>query len=208
MGVIANRRSIMALFSRDGDIYSHQSRYVMAEKGINAEIVSVPFGEDNEELKELNPYNSLPTLIDRELTLYGPGVILEYLDERFPHPPLMPVDPVSRANVRLMVYRVDVDLYQRHHAILVSNSERADVLRQELLQILLEMVPVFAQKPFFMNDDYTMIDAVLLPFLWRLPHLGIELPKQAEPLSDYCERMFMRKGFVRSLTEEDLELRN
>lgn len=207
MGVVANRRSMMLLFTGDTDIYSHRIRLVMSEKGVNAEMVSVAPNERNEDLIELNPYNSLPTLIDRELVLYGSQVIMEYIDERFPHPPLMPVDPVSRANNRLMLYRIEVDLYSHINMITSGTAKQAEKARKELTDSLTAISPAFEQLPFFMSEEFSLIDCSLAPLLWRLDEFGIVLPKQAGALLKYADKIFAREGFKESLTELESEMR-
>ena len=207
MGVAANRSSIMLLFTGDTDIYSHRIRLVMAEKGVNAEMVSVAPNERNEDLIELNPYNSLPTLIDRELVLYGSQVIMEYIDERFPHPPLMPVDPVSRANNRLMLYRIEVDLYSHLNLIMNGTAKQAEKGRKELRDSLIAISPAFEQLPFFMSEEFSLIDCSLAPLLWRLDEIGITLPKQADALLAYADKIFAREAFKESLTELEQEMR-
>ncbi|MCW8887521.1 MAG: glutathione S-transferase N-terminal domain-containing protein [Gammaproteobacteria bacterium] len=207
MGVVANRRSMMLLFTGDTDIYSHRIRLVMAEKGVNAEMVSVAPNERNEDLIELNPYNSLPTLIDRDLVLYGSQVIMEYIDERFPHPPLMPVDPVSRATNRLMLYRIEVDLFSHLNMITSGTAKQADKARKELRDNLIAISPAFEQLPYFMSEEFSLIDCSLAPLLWRLEELGISLPKQADPLVKYAEKIFSREAFKESLTELEGEMR-
>jgi RNA polymerase-associated protein len=207
MGAVANRRSVMTLFSGDTDVYSHRARLVLAEKGINVDIVSVEAGNLPEDLIDLNPYGSVPTLVDRELVLYSSQVIMEYLDERFPHPPLMPVDPVSRANSRLMVYRIELDLYNQLDIILNGGEKAATKARKVIRDNLTSVSPVFEHKPFFMSDDYTLVDCYLAPLLWRLPKLSITLPKEAAPLLEYAERIFARESFKESLTELEQEMR-
>ncbi len=207
MGVVANRRSMMLLFSGDIDIYSHRIRLVMSEKGVNAEIVSVAPNERNEDLIELNPYNSLPTLIDRELVLYGSQVMMEYIDERFPHPPLMPVDPVSRANNRLMLYRIEIDLYNHVQMIHSGTARQRDKARAELRDNLTAISPVFEQLPYFMSDDFSLIDCSLAPLLWRLDEFGIVLPRQTTALMEYADKIFAREAFKESLTELEREMR-
>ncbi|MCW8825412.1 MAG: glutathione S-transferase N-terminal domain-containing protein [Gammaproteobacteria bacterium] len=207
MGVVANRRSMMLLFTGDTDIYSHRIRLVMAEKGVNAEMVSVAPNERNEDLIELNPYNSLPTLIDRDLVLYGSQVIMEYIDERFPHPPLMPVDPVSRATNRLMLYRIEVDLFSHLNMITSGTAKQAEKARKELRDNLIAISPAFEQLPYFMSEEFSLIDCSLAPLLWRLEELGISLPKQADPLVKYAEKIFSREAFKESLTELEGEMR-
>jgi RNA polymerase-associated protein len=197
----------MTLFSGDTDVYSHRARLVLAEKGINVDIVSVEGGNLPEDLIDLNPYGTLPTLVDRELVLYSSQVIMEYLDERFPHPPLMPVDPVSRANNRLMVYRIELDLYNQLDLILNGGEKAATKARKVIRDNLTAVSPVFEHKPFFMSDEFSLVDCYLAPLLWRLPSLGVVLPKQAAPLIEYAERIFARESFKESLTELEREMR-
>jgi RNA polymerase-associated protein len=149
----------------------------------------------------------VPTLVDRELVLYSSQVIMEYLDERFPHPPLMPVDPVSRATNRLMLYRIELDLYNKLDTIMNGTDKAATKARKEMRDNLTAVSPVFEHKPFFMSDEFTLVDCYLAPLLWRLPVLGISLPKQAAPLLEYAERIFARESFQTSLTELEREMR-
>jgi len=208
MGVVANRRSVMTLFSGDTDVYSHQVRIVLAEKGINVDIVPVDPGSLPEDLIDLNPYNSVPTLVDRELVLYSARVIMEYLDERFPHPPLMPVDPVSRATNRLMLHRIELDLYN-HLDVVMNGSEKAVTkAKKEIRDNLVMVSPVFEQKPYFLSDEFSLVDCALAPLLWRLPSLNITLPKQAAPLQAYADRLFERESFQASLSESEREMRD
>lgn len=207
MGVVANRRSVMTLFSNDTDVYSHRVRIVLAEKGINVDIVSVDPADLPEDLIDLNPYNSVPTLVDRELVLYDSQVIMEYLDERFPHPPLMPVDPVSRATNRLMLHRIEQDLYKHLDVVLTGSEKAAAKAKKEIRDNLVVVSPIFEQKPYFLSDEFTLVDCALSPLLWRLPSLNITLPKQAAPLQAYAERVFARESFQASLSEAEREMR-
>lgn len=207
MVVIANRRAAMMLFSGASDMYSHRVRIVLAEKGIEFDLVDVKPGDRMEDLFELNPYNETPTLVDRDLALYDSAIIMEYLDERFPHPPLMPVDPVSRASYRLMLHRIQRDLYAHADVVLHGTEKQATKARKDLRDNLIASVPAFAAKPFFLSDDFSLVDCAIIPLLWRLPLLGVELPRQAAPLSDYAERMFKRGSVKASLTEAEREMR-
>jgi len=207
MGVVANRRSVMTLFSGDNDVYSHRVRIVLAEKGINVDIVSVDTGNPPEDLIDLNPYNTVPTLVDRDLVLYDSQVIMEYLDERFPHPPLMPVDPVSRANNRLMLHRIEQDLYAPLQIALGGGEKAAAKAKKEVRDNLVMVSPIFEQKPYFLSDEFSLVDCALAPLLWRLPSLNITLPKQAGPLLDYAERIFARESFQSGLSEAEREMR-
>jgi stringent starvation protein A len=210
MGVVANRRSVMTLFSGDTDAYSHRVRIVLAEKGINVDIVPVDYGKLPEDLIDLNPYNSVPTLVDRELVLYDSQVIMEYLDERFPHPPLMPVDPVSRATNRLMLHRIEQDLYS-HYNVAINGSDKDKAVvkaKKEIRDNLMMISPIFEQKPYFLSDEFSLVDCAMAPLLWRLPALNITLPKQAAPLLAYMDRMFALESFQASLSMLEREMRD
>ena len=206
MAVISNRRSVMTLFSDASCPQSHRVRMVLAEKGITVEIVNIDPDNLPEDLIDLNPYQSVPTLMDRELVLYDPQVIVEYLDERFPHPPLMPVDPVSRARSRLALHRIEKDWYTLL-ADLEKGEKTAAKARKALRDSLASSAEVFAAKPFFLSDDFSLVDASLAPIMWRLKHYRIELPPQARAVSDYAERLFARESFQDSLTEAEREMR-
>jgi len=206
MALVANRRSVMTLFSSATDPESHRVRLVFAEKGITVEVVDVDAGNKPEDLVDLNPYNSVPTLVDRELVLYDPRTIMEYLDERFPHPPLMPVDPVSRARARLALYRIEKDWYQQLPA-LESKSEKVYTKARKILRdSLTSSAEVFGAKPFFLSDEFSLVDATIIPVLWRLKHYRIELPRQAKPVMQYAARMYARESFKASLTDAEREM--
>ncbi len=207
MAQLANRRLAMTLFSGNTCPYCHMVRIVLAEKGINYEIQDVEPDNTPEDLKDLNPYNEVPTLVDRDLVLFNHQVIMEYLDERFPHPPLMPVDPVSRARNRLMLHRIERDWYSLANQ-LHDKTTASDKLRKELRDSLISVSPIFDQKPFFLSDEFSLMDCAITPLLWRLPSYGIELPAAAKPLINYAERMFERESFKQSLTEGEKEMKD
>ena len=207
MAVIANRRSVMTLFSDASCPQSHRVRMVLAEKGITVEIVNIDPDNLPEDLIDLNPYQSVPTLMDRELVLYDPKVVTEYLDERFPHPPLMPVDPVSRARSRLALYRIEKDWYSLINDLESADAKVADKARKALRDSLASSAEVFAAKPFFLSDEFSLVDATIAPILWRLKHYGIELPPQAKAVNDCAERIFARESFQASLAEAEKEMR-
>jgi RNA polymerase-associated protein len=208
MALAANRRPVMTLFSDAKCPLSHRARIAVTEKNINVEVVIVGRGSLPEDLIDLNPYNTVPTLVDRDLALYDSRIIMEYLDERYPHPPLMPVDPVSRARTRLMLYRIDRDWYSLLDSIEGSDGPRSVAGRKMLRDELTIIAPIFEQKPFFMSDDFTLVDCAVAPVLWRLSAWGIELPPQARSVTDYGERLFKRAGFRASLTTEEKDLRD
>jgi len=203
---VANRRSVMVLYSDPVTPLDHCVRIVLAEKDINVEINYIKTGERTVELAELNPYSSVLTLIDRELVLYDAQIIMEYLDERFPHPPLMPVDPVSRASNRQLRYRVMRDLYNLIDCFTGDNDIAIANARKSLKDHLTSIAPVFAQKPFFMSDDYSLVDCCMAPVLWRLDEYGIKLPGATKPLQEYAERLFERETFQNSMSEAECEI--
>ena len=202
-----SHRSVMTLFSSPDSVYSHRARIVLAEKDIQAVIESLEAGDRAEDLRDLNPYGSLPTLVDRDLALYDSRVIVEYLDERFPHPPMMPVDPVSRAHARLALYRVETDWYTLLDDLESGDKPRRDKARTALRDSISAAADVFAARPFFLSEEFSMADAWIAPILWRLPHWGVKLPKQASAVEAYAERIFAREGFRRSLSEAERALR-
>lgn len=208
---IVSKRSSMVFFSGALDQYSHRVRIVLAEKGVTVDVVDVePSAAMPQEVTDLNPYNEVPTLVDRDLVLYAPNVMMEYLDERFPHPPLLPVYPVARALSRLWLHRIERDWCGQVDTIL-AGQEKESVLagrRKALRDSLMTLSPMFEHKPFFMSDEYSIVDCAMAPILWRLPLLGIELqPKQAHGLLKYCERLFRRDGFQASLSDRERDIR-
>ena len=209
MGVVT-KRSTMTYFSDARDHYSHRVRIVLAEKGVTVDVVEADLLNIPSELSEINPYNSLPTLVDRELTLYETRVMMEYLDERFPHPPLLPVYPVARAESRQFIYRIENDWCPLVDTIVKSkNKDAVNVAVKDLRDSLVAIAPIFAEKPFFMSDEFTLVDCCLAPILWRLDIFGVKLPRnrQVLPLLDYMETIFRRPSFQESLTEMEREMR-
>lgn len=209
MGVVA-KRSSMVFFSDPGSHYSHRVRIVLAEKGVTVDLVESDGAHPPAELSELNPYNSLPTLVDRDLVLYDSHVMMEYLDERFPHPPLLPVYPVARAESRLFMRRIERDWCSLIDSI--QNSRSDNVVKKstkELRESILGIAPIFAEKPFFMNDEFTLVDCCIAPILWRLPSLGVDIrpSKQSRPLLAYMDSLFARESFQASLSEQEREMR-
>ena len=208
MAVVANRRSVMTLFSRPTDIHSHRARLVMAEKNINIEITNVPGPDLPEDLMDLNPYHSVPTLVDRDLTLYDSRVIIEYIDERFPHPPLMPVDPVTRAQFRLALFRIETDWYSlAEETDITSDGKLGTRSRKLLRESILQSAELFGARPYFLSEEFSLVDCTIAPLLWRLPVYGVDLGRDAEPIEDYMIRVFSRRSFQQSLTELEQEMR-
>lgn len=207
MTVIANRRSVMTLFSRPTDIHSHRARLVLAEKNINIEITSILGNELPEDLMDLNPYHTVPTLIDRDLTLYDSRVIIEYLDERFPHPPLMPVDPVTRAQFRLALFRIESDWYTLAEEADVTDGKLSSKSKKMLRESILQSAELFAARPYFLSEEFSLVDCSIAPILWRLPVYGIDLGDEFEAIDAYMQRVFARRSFQQSLTELEQEMR-
>ena len=206
MSAIANRRSAMILFSSFSNPHCHRVRVVLAEKDITVDIEYVDVDNLPEDLLHINPYNSIPTLVDRELVLYDSRVISEYLDERFPHPPLMPVDPVSRAGSRLALHRIEKDWYSQLPDLEGGDSKKATKAGKILKESLIASSEVFAAKPFFLSDEYSLVDATIAPLLWRLKKYGIDIPKNVTSIHEYAERVFSREAFQASLTEDEQEM--
>lgn len=211
MAINASKRSVMTLYSSGTEPHSHRARIVLAEKGVAFEIVDVNSSPKMmDELCEYNPYGSIPTLVDRDLVLYNSGVIMEYLDERFPHPPLMPVYPVAKGRSRLMIHRIDTDWYAPMLKILDPQTPAGELddLRKQLLDSLVGVIPVFAEMPFFLSEEFSLVDCCIAPLLWRLPKLGIKLPEQAAPIEEYANRMFARESFKSSLSASEKAMRS
>lgn len=209
MAVITNKRSVMTLYSGANDIHSHRVRIVLAEKGVSYEVVDVETRGKPEDLLELNPYGTVPTLVDRDLALYEPNIITEYLDERFPHPPLMPVYPIARAKARLIIHRFD-----REWGPLIRKIEQsgktadAKPAIKELTGYLVQLLPLFQSSHYFMGEEFTLVDCCMAPVLWRLPVWGVQLtPAETKLLNKYTNRVFQRDSFQASLTEAELEMK-
>lgn len=207
MAVVANKRSVMTLYHGSTDPYSHRVRIVLAEKGVNYDPIEIEAENFPEALLEINPYSSVPTLVDRDLYLHESEIIMEYLDERFPHPPLMPVLPVAKARSRLMLYRVNRDLYNLMNKILApGDSPDREKARRALRDTLISISPLFDRQPFFLSDEFSLVDCAIAPLLWRLPQMDIEIPASIQPVKDYASRLFEREAFQVSLTDSERAL--
>ncbi len=196
----------MTVYSDKLGIESHQVRIVLAEKATTVDVIEIDAQNKPEDLLELNPYGSLPTLMDRDLVLYNANIIMEYLDERFPHPPLLPVYPVARAQSRLLRYRIHHDWYTLA-AIIENGTGDVEKARQELRDGLVAIADAFDSMPFFMSDEFSLVDCALMPLLWRLSHYKVELPRSAKAIENYSQRLFERNCFQVSLTDAERELR-
>lgn len=207
MAAVASRRAAITLYSRPECPQSHRVRFVLAEKGIdNLDIVEVKPGVTSEDLLDLNPYHSVPTLVDRDVVLYDPRIIIEYLDERFPHPPLMPVDPAGRARYRLALYRLEQDLYGLAEELETGTPAQVRKARSRLREILASLAADFSGRP-YMGEEFSLVDCTLAPILWRLGYYRIELPDKAgRRLADYGKRLFQRPAFRHSLTAAEADM--
>jgi RNA polymerase-associated protein len=202
----AARRSTMTLYSGDADILSHRVRIVLAEKDVGVDILNSKTQQLPEDLLHLNPYNTLPTLVDRDLVLYESSIIMEYLDERFPHPPLLPVYPIARAKSRLTIYRIEQDWYSLLDRITSPVKKVSDAARKELEESFIALAPVFADTAYFLSQEFSLLDCCLAPLLWRLPRLGVYFnSSSAKPILSYARRLFKRPSFQASLTESERE---
>jgi len=210
--VSLSNRTSMALFSDPLDHYSHRVRIVMAEKGVTGEIIDSNLDSLSDELLQVSPYAELPVLVDRDVCLYDSVVLMEYLDERFPHPPLLPVYPVSRAEIRLFIQRIQKDwceMFDNLVSAKLSDSELKKT-RQEFKSQIIALSPILKEKPFFMSEDFSLVDCCIAPILWRLPLIGIELQKdtKTKPIYAYMQRIFTKPCFINSLSELERDIRS
>jgi RNA polymerase-associated protein len=197
---------VLTLYTTADDIQCHRVRLLLAAKGVSYERAMVEPGKPPEDLVDLNPYATTPTLVDRDLTLYDTSVVCEYLDERYPHPPLMPIDPLSRARLRLAAVRIERD-WLPEVDIIRAGGRPADAARKRLREQLLASLPLFKAAKFFLNPEMSLADCLVAPVVWRLPWLGVDLGKEGRPILDYGERLFHSQGYARSLTAEEKAMR-
>jgi RNA polymerase-associated protein len=202
----ARSRTVLTLYTTADDIQCHRARLVLAAKGVSYERVLVDPARPPEDLIDLNPYGTTPTLVDRDLTLYDTAVVCEYLDERYPHPPLMPIDPLSRARLRLATVRIERDWLPEVDTIR-AGGRPADAARKRLREQLLASLPLFKAAKFFLNPEMSLVDCLVAPVVWRLPWLGVDLGREGKPIVDYGERLFHSQGYARSLTNEERAMR-
>lgn len=202
----ARSRTVLTLYTTADTIQCHRVRLVMAAKGVTYDRVMVDPQNPPEDLIDLNPYGDVPTLVERDLVLYDTTVVVEYLDERYPHPPLMPIDPLSRARLRLAAVRVEYDWLTLVEAI-QAGGRGADTARKHLREQLLNSLPLFKLSKFFLNPEMSLADCLVAPLIWRLPMLGVDLGREGKPINDYGDRIFHTQGFARSLTPEEKVMR-
>lgn len=197
---------MMNLYSGTTDPFSHRCRIVLYEKGMDFEVVDVDLFNKAEDVAIINPYNRVPVLVDRDLVLYESNIINEYIDERFPHPQLMPPDPIMRARARQLLFTFEQELFT-HVDILEKNAKGVEKSRTHIRDQLTQLVPMFTKQKFMFGDEFSMLDVAVAPLLWRLEHYGIELSKAAAPIMKYAERIFSRQGFIDALTPSEKVMR-
>ena len=197
---------MMVLYSGTTCPFSHRCRFVLFEKGMDFEIRDVDLYNKPEDISVMNPYGQVPILVERDLILYESNIINEYIDERFPHPQLMPGDPVMRAKARQLLSGMEREIFA-HIEALEKNAKTADKARQVIRERLIELAPIFTKQKHMLGDEFSMLDVAIAPLLWRLDHYGIDLGKQAAPLMKYAERIFSRQGFIDALTPPEKVMR-
>ena len=197
---------MMNLYSGTTDPFSHRCRIVLFEKGMDFEVIDVDLYNKPEDIAIINPYNRVPVLVDRDLVLYEANIINEYIDERFPHPQLMPPDPIMRARARQLLHTFEQELFT-HLEALEAAQKGIDKVRTHVRDHLTQLAPVFSKQKYMLGDEFSMLDVAIAPLLWRLEHYGIELPKAAAPLMKYAERTFSRQGFIDALTPSEKVMR-
>ncbi len=198
---------MMILYSGTTDPFSHRCRFVLFEKGMDFSVIDVDMFNKPEDIAVMNPYNQVPILVERDLVLYESNIINEYIDERFPHPQLMPADPIMRARARLFLYRFEKELFSQIDNLDSASQQKSDKARQIIRDNLVQIAPVFTKQKFMLGDEFSMLDVAIAPLLWRLEHYQITMPKQAAPLLKYAERMFTRQGFIDAMTPSEKAMR-
>jgi len=198
---------MMTLYSGSTDPYSHRCRIVLFEKDMDFEVIDVDMHNKPEEIASISPSGKMPVLVERALILTESNIINEYIDERFPHPQLMPPDPVMRARARLVLFNFEHDLFTHVNTLEHSLGKASDKARQEIRDSLSQLTPILTKQKYLMNDEFSMLDVAIAPLLWRLEHYGIELPKVAAPVLKYRERLFSRPAFINALTPTEKALR-
>ena len=202
-----NRKPLMTLYSDVQCPFSHQTRIVVQEKQIDCQIVDLVDGHWPEEVASANPYAQGPTLFDRDIVIFHSPIIMEYLDERFPHPSLMPNDPGARAQMRLMLHRLETDWLAMWPQLSGRDKSPATKAKKTLREDLTVLAPLFEQYDYLMSDEFSLIDCYIAPLLWRLPHLGIKLPDSAIAVERYAQKIFDRATFQASLSTAERGMR-
>jgi RNA polymerase-associated protein len=199
---------MMVLYSGTTCPFSQRCRLVLFEKGMDFEIKDVDLFKKPEDINVMNPYGQVPILVERDLTLYESNIINEYIDERFPHPQLMPADPVMRARARLFLFNFERELFVHVQTIENTNNQKAiDKGKLLIRDRLTQLAPILLKSKYMLGDEFSMLDVAIAPLLWRLDHYGIDLPKSAAPLMKYAERIFSRPAYIEALTPSEKVMR-
>jgi RNA polymerase-associated protein len=198
---------MMQLYSGTSCPFSQRCRIVLYEKGMDFQITDVDLYNKPEDLAVMNPYNRVPVLVERDLILYESNIINEYIDDRFPHPQLIPADPVMRARARLFLFRFEQEMFCHIDSLEHGNQKVADAAREAVRDNLAQISPVFSRQKYMLGEEFSMLDVAIAPLLWRLNHYGIEMPKQAAPLMKYAERLFSRPAFIDAMTPSEKVMR-
>ncbi len=198
---------MMKLYSGTSCPYSHRCRIVLYEKGMDFEVIDVDLMNKSEDLAVINPYNKVPVLVERDLVLYEANIINEYIDERFPHPQLMPPDPVLRAHTRLFLHQFEQELYAHVNVIEQGASKSVDKSRAIIRDNLTQLSQILTKQKFLLSDEFSMLDVAMAPLLWRLDRYGIQMGREAAPMMKYAERLFSRQGFIDALTSAERAMR-
>jgi stringent starvation protein A len=198
---------MMQLYSGTTCPFSQRCRFVLYEKGMDFQVIDVDMYNKPEDIAVMNPYNRLPVLVERDLVLYESNIINEYIDERFPHPQLMPADPVMRARARLFLFNFEIELFSQIEPLESGKEKQVERSRAHVTDRLTELVPIFSKQKFMLGDEFSMLDVAIAPMLWRLDHYGIRLGKSAAPLMKYAERIFSRPAFIEALTPSEKVMR-
>ena len=198
---------MMTLYSGTTDPFSQRCRIVLHEKGMDFQIIDVDVDHKPEDLAVINPYNRTPVLVERDLVLHESNIINEYIDERFPHPQLMPADPVARARARLFLHQVEKDIFGHIEPLEKGTERQREKARMQVSDALSQIAPMFVKQKYWFGDEFSMLDVAISPLLWRLDHYGVGLPKQAAPLMKYAERLFSRPAYIEALTSAERGMR-
>lgn len=198
---------MMRLYSGTSCPYSHRCRIVLFEKGMDFEVIDVDLMNKSEDVAAINPYGKVPVLVERDLVLYEANIINEYIDERFPHPQLMPPDPVMRGRARLFLHRFEQELYSHVEVIEHGVPKAAEKARTIIRDNLTQLAQILTNQKFLLGNEYSMLDVAIAPLLWRLDHYGIQMGRDAAPLMKYAERLFSRQGFIDALTPSERAMR-
>jgi RNA polymerase-associated protein len=198
---------MMVLYSGTTCPFSHRCRFVLYEKGMDFEIKDIDLFNKPEDISVMNPYGQVPILVERDLVLYESNIINEYIDERFPHPQLMPADPVMRGRTRLFLLNFERELFIHIDALEKGNQKQQDKARERVTAVLTQLAPNLAKQKWMLGEEFTMLDVAIAPLLWRLDHYGIDLPRQAAPVMKYAERIFSRPAYFEALTPSEKVMR-